>query len=179
MGTRKAFETDRELHVARADDVLNLEVGELCVEAELLDDTRVLARRQLAVGLALRTRHDHLAGGEDERRGLGVADTHDDGGETLGVVLGVTGVQCDRLEVEATGKVHSGHQVLQLGRDAGRRSGTVLVRRGGGRRKRRGAGVPLRGRHRRLHSTVCILSRTVAVGICGVGGVVLVLRSDV
>jgi hypothetical protein len=83
----KAFKTDRELDVARSDDVLDLEVGELCVEAELLDDAGVLARGKLAVVLGLGTSDDHLAGGEDQGGGLGLTDTHDDGGKTLGDML--------------------------------------------------------------------------------------------
>ena len=46
MTRRKAFETDWELDIARADDVLDLEIRELGVEAELLDDTCVFTRRQ-------------------------------------------------------------------------------------------------------------------------------------
>jgi hypothetical protein len=40
----KTFETYWELDIARADDVLNLEVRELSVKAQFLDDTGVLAR---------------------------------------------------------------------------------------------------------------------------------------
>lgn len=57
----QTLEADGELDVARADNVLDLEVGELGVEAELLDDARILARRQLGVIFRLRTRYDHLA----------------------------------------------------------------------------------------------------------------------
>lgn len=39
----KALETDWELDVATTDNVLNLEIGELGVEAKLLDDSSVLA----------------------------------------------------------------------------------------------------------------------------------------
>ena len=49
MTRRKAFKTDWELDVARADDVLDLEVRELSVEAKLLDDTCVFTRRQARV----------------------------------------------------------------------------------------------------------------------------------
>lgn len=83
----ETLETDRELDVARADDVLDLEVGELGVEAELLDDASVLARRKLRVILRLCAGHDHLSAGKDERRGLGLANAHDDSSETLRVVL--------------------------------------------------------------------------------------------
>jgi len=127
MGAGKALETDGELDVARANNVLDLEVGEFGIEAQLLDDARVLARRQLAVGLALGTSHHHLARREDERRRLGVSDTHDDGGETLRIVLGVARVQCDRLEIQATGEVDRSDQVLQLRRDARRRGAGMLV----------------------------------------------------
>ena len=80
---RQTLETDGELDVTRADDVLDLELGELGVEAKLLDNTRILARRQTRVIFGLGTRDDHLARREDERRGLRVTNTHDDGGETL------------------------------------------------------------------------------------------------
>lgn len=48
---RQPFQTDRELDVARADNVLDLEVGELGIETQLLDNARVLARGKLAVVL--------------------------------------------------------------------------------------------------------------------------------
>ncbi len=83
MAVRKSLKTDGELDVARADDVLDLELRELRVEAKLLNDTRIFARRQPRVILRLRTGDDHLARREDERRGLRVTDTHDDSGETL------------------------------------------------------------------------------------------------
>ena len=83
----QTLETDGELDVARADNVLDLEVGELGIEAELLDDAGVLARSKLRVVLGLGTSDNHLAAGEDQSRGLGLADSHDDGSETLGIVL--------------------------------------------------------------------------------------------
>jgi hypothetical protein len=43
MATRQTLQTNWELDVAGANNVLDLEVRELCVEAELLNDTRVLA----------------------------------------------------------------------------------------------------------------------------------------
>lgn len=79
----QTLQTDGELDVAGADNVLDLEVGELGVETELLDDTRVLARSQLRVILRLGTGDDHLARGKDQGGGLGLTDPHDDGGETL------------------------------------------------------------------------------------------------
>ena len=46
---RKAFETNWELDIARADDVLDLEIRELSVEAKLLNDTCVFTRRQARI----------------------------------------------------------------------------------------------------------------------------------
>lgn len=83
MATRQTLQTDGELDVARADDVLDLEIRELGIEAKFLDDTRVLAGRQLRVIFRLGTGDDHLARGKDQRGGLGLTDTHDHGGETL------------------------------------------------------------------------------------------------
>lgn len=79
MSARKTFETDGELDVARAHNILDLEVCELTVaklarcllassrgsslriEAEFLNDSRVLAACKLAVVLRLRTGDHHLA----------------------------------------------------------------------------------------------------------------------
>lgn len=83
MARGKTFETNRELDVARADNVLDLEIRKLGVEAELLDDTRIFSRGQLRIVLGLGTSNNHLAGSEDESCCLGLADTHDDGSETL------------------------------------------------------------------------------------------------
>lgn len=41
MSTGQTLQANGELDVARANDVLDLEVRELCVEAELLDDPRI------------------------------------------------------------------------------------------------------------------------------------------
>ena len=94
---------------------MNLEVGELCIEAKLLNDARIFATRltmvstshlwhqafgmtyKLAIIFALRTRHHHLATGEDQSGCLGLANAHDDGSETLGVVLRIAGMECDGL----------------------------------------------------------------------------------
>lgn len=84
MVTRgQTLQSDGELNVARADDVLNLEVRELGIEAKFLDDARVLAGRQLRVIFRLGTGDDHLARRKDQGGGLGFANPHDDGGETL------------------------------------------------------------------------------------------------
>ena len=79
----KTLQPNGELDVAAANNILDFELGELGVEAELLNDTRVLPRRQSRVIFRLGTRHHHLARGEDKSGSLGVTDTHDDGGKTL------------------------------------------------------------------------------------------------
>lgn len=115
----ETLQANREFDVAGANDVLDLEVGELRVEAELLDNTRVLAGRKLGVILALGTRNDHLSACENQGRRLRLPNAHDDGSETLiqvsewtressdcartnlWVVFGVTSMQSNRLQVEA------------------------------------------------------------------------------
>lgn len=114
----KTFETDRKLDVAGADNVLNLEIRELGVEAELLDDTGIFARGQLGIVFRLGTSDNHLAGREDEGSCLGLTNTHNDGGKTLWVVFGVSCVQSDRLQVQSTVEVDGSHDVLQSGRNA-------------------------------------------------------------
>ena len=49
MTRRKAFKTDGELDIARAHNVLNLEISKLGIEAKLLDDPCVFTRRQARV----------------------------------------------------------------------------------------------------------------------------------
>lgn len=41
MGGCQSLKTDGEANVARSDNVLDLEIAELCVEAKLLNDTRI------------------------------------------------------------------------------------------------------------------------------------------
>lgn len=83
VATCQTLQADRELDVARADDVLNLEVREFGIEAQLLDDTSVFPRGQLGIILGFGTGHDHLARSEDQRSGFRFADTHDHGSKTL------------------------------------------------------------------------------------------------
>lgn len=73
--------------------------GELCVEPQLLDNPRIFAGSETAIILRLGTSDDHLSTREDQGRCFGLTDTHDDRSKTLGVVLSVTRVQSDGLEV--------------------------------------------------------------------------------
>ena len=79
----QSLETDRELDITGTDNVLDLEVCELCREAQLLDDTSVLARGQLGVVLRLCSRNDHFTGGKDQSSRLRVTNSHDHSSETL------------------------------------------------------------------------------------------------
>jgi len=106
---------------------------EFGIEAKLLDDTSVLAASEFAVILRLGSSDDHLATGEDESGRLGLTDTHDHGSETLGVVLGVTGMQCYCLQVQTTVQIDGSDNVLQRGDNAGYALCLLLPRRRGGR----------------------------------------------
>jgi len=83
MARSQALQTNGELDVTRADNVLNLEVGKLGVEAKLLNDASILATCKLRIVLGFSTSDNHLARGEDKSSGLGLTDTHNDGSETL------------------------------------------------------------------------------------------------
>lgn len=173
----QSLQPNGELDVAAADDVLNLELGELGVEPKLLDDARVLARRQPRVVLRLCSRHNHLAGRKDEGGRLWFTDTHDDGGETLektreqrevrhastledncatnlGVVFSIPRMQRNRLQVEPTVEVDRSDDVLEGGDDP-LDSGDVLLLEGEGdgglwhRRRTRGTRYGVRRRRRR------------------------------
>ena len=144
MARSQTLQADGELDVAGANNVLDLKVGKLCVEAELLDNASIFARRQLRVVFRLGASNDHLARGKDESRSLGLTNAHDDGGETLNhtssakvmnvrstslhlwVVLGITGMQSNRLQIEPAVKVdcsdnvpleaRSGHDQMSWGK---------------------------------------------------------------
>lgn len=111
MATSQTLQADRELDVTRADDVLDLEVGELGIEAQFLDNTRVLSGCELGIVFRLRTSDDHLARGKYQRGSFGFPDTHDHGRETLWVVLCISRMKRDSLEVQAAVKVDSSNNV--------------------------------------------------------------------
>lgn len=77
------LQTNGELDVARSDDVLNLELCELGIKAELLNDAGVFAGCEARVVLRFCTSDDHFARGENERRSLGFTDTHNHSGKPL------------------------------------------------------------------------------------------------
>jgi hypothetical protein len=128
----QTFEADRELDVARADNILDLEVGELGTEPELLDDPRIFAGSKAAVIFRLGTSHNHLSTREDQSRCLWLTNTHDDGSETLGVVLGIAGMESNGLEVKTSGEVDGSDNVLKSGHNT--RGHLTVLSIGGSRR---------------------------------------------
>lgn len=82
----KTFQSNGEFDVARADNVLDLEVGEFGIEPKLLDDASIFAAGKLRIIFRLGARDDHLARCEDQGSGFGLTNTHDHSGETLSVV---------------------------------------------------------------------------------------------
>ena len=122
MAVRKPLQTNGELDVATADDVLDFEFRELGVETKFLDNTGVLARCQPRVVFGFRARNDHLPRREDQGSRLGITNPHDDRGKTLlkwtnvgtvrtlqskrdtnlGVIFRIPGVQRNGLQVKPT-----------------------------------------------------------------------------
>ncbi|KAB8339080.1 hypothetical protein FH972_022016 [Carpinus fangiana] len=126
----QAFETDGEADITRSDDILDLEVRELGIEAQFLYDTRILARRQLRIIFRFCASDNHLARCKDQSGCLWIANSHDNGRETLvrgqcefrckatalgsqylWVVLGITSVQGNRLEIQAAIEIDGGDNV--------------------------------------------------------------------
>jgi hypothetical protein len=82
----ETLKTNGKLDVARTDNILDLEVRELGIEAQLLDDASILARSKLGVVFGLCASHHHFARSEDESGSLWVANTHDHGSKSLFIV---------------------------------------------------------------------------------------------
>lgn len=106
MARGQTLETDGELDVAGANNVLDLEIRKLCVETwggllamcpdpndtpqtslltQLLDDPGILAASKFRIILRLGASHNHLSTGKDQGSRLGLTDTHDNSGESLGI----------------------------------------------------------------------------------------------
>ena len=109
---------------------MNLKVGELCVEAKLLNDPSIFARSKTRIVFRFCTGDHHLPRSEDQSSSLGIADTHDDSRETLvdlfstldgkilqcgqqylWIVFRITSMQRDRLEVQAAIEIDRGDDV--------------------------------------------------------------------
>ncbi len=129
MTGREAFKTDRKLDVARADNVLDLEIHELGIETKLLNDSCVFTRRQARVFEAktsVSSRHKtlreptilrfgtsdyHLAGSKDQSGSLGLTDTHDDGGKSLWIVFRIPRVKRNGLQIETAIEIDRSNDV--------------------------------------------------------------------
>lgn len=185
MRVRETLKTNGELHVTRTDNVLDLEFREFGIEAKLLDDARILARRKTRVIFRLGARDNHFARSEYKRRCLRIANAHDDGGESLEkehdggksdgftskvcrtnlrIVLRIPCVKRDRLQVQPAVQIHRCDDILKSRHDT-LDGGDVLLLEGKwsrcGRDSRRGCrrcSTRLRGtdRGRRLRVPLCL-----------------------
>lgn len=85
MARSQALKTNGEFDVARANDVLDLEVRELRIEAKLLNDASIFSGCQLGIILGLGTSDHHFTTGKDQSCGLWLANAHDNRSKTLPV----------------------------------------------------------------------------------------------
>lgn len=79
----QAFQADWEFDVARADNVLNLELGEFGVKAQFLDDTSIFAGSEARVVFRFGASDDHFSRGENEGRRFRFTNTHDHSSKSL------------------------------------------------------------------------------------------------
>lgn len=106
---------DLEGHRTRADHVLYHEVLQVDLISGLLDGVCVELGSVFAVLLTFGPCDNHLACFENKSgRSLRLFHSHDDGCESLWVVLGISALARDVLEIELTHKVGRADQVLEL-----------------------------------------------------------------
>jgi len=74
----------------------------------------------VVLGLVLLACH-----GDTYQRVDSLSNTHDDGSETLGVVLGVACMESNGLEIQASRQVHGGDNVLQSGNNTRSAVGSI------------------------------------------------------
>jgi hypothetical protein len=79
----QTLQSNGESNITAPDDILDLKVHKLGVETKLLDDPGVLAWSEPWVVFRLCASDNHLARGKDQRRRLGVSDSHNHRCETL------------------------------------------------------------------------------------------------
>ncbi len=109
------LEVDRELSICRRHHVLDLELRVLDGESHFLDDPGIFATGQLALLFGPCAGDDHFATAEDEARGFGVPQSHDDSCESIRVVLCRLALPGDFLKVEFTTQIDSSDHILYLG----------------------------------------------------------------
>ena len=94
MRERHPLEPYRETAIYRADDILYLEIDVIIgPKADSFEYVRDFLRRQTRIMRRLGPGDDQFAGTEYQCRGLGFAQSHDDGGEASGIEFGVTTAQ--------------------------------------------------------------------------------------
>jgi len=111
MLASQTLQSDGEFDIARPNDVLNLEVGKLGVETKLLDNASVFTACKFAVVFGFGACDNHLARSKDQSSCLWITDTHDDGRESLWIVLGISSVQRNGLEIKSAVEIYGGDQV--------------------------------------------------------------------
>lgn len=79
----KTFKSNWEAHITRANNILNLEIGELARKAQLLNDTSIFTCSQLWIIFRLCSCHYHFARCKDQGSCFWFSNTHNDGGKTL------------------------------------------------------------------------------------------------
>ena len=84
------------------------------VKSKLLDDSRIFASSKSRIVLALGARAHHLARAEYESGGTWRTYTHDHGGKTFRIELGISREQRDLLQFERAAQIHRAHYVSIL-----------------------------------------------------------------
>lgn len=96
----EVLEADGEAKVDSGYQVLNFEIDELHIVAELLDNSSKLSRCQVGVDFVPGTCAHQFARPKDERSASWLSDSHYDPMKSLWIVLGVPRSEVDLLEIE-------------------------------------------------------------------------------
>jgi len=119
----QTFQSDRELDVATPYNVLNFEVHEFRIKAQLLNDPGILPGGKARVIFWFGTGDHHFAGRKNQRSRLRISYPHDHGSETLRlntclekgnylrVVFGVPSMQSNGFQIKPTIKVDSSYDI--------------------------------------------------------------------
>lgn len=128
----KTFKSNWEAHITRANNILNLEIGELARKAQLLNDTSIFTCCQLWIIFRLCSCHYHFARCKDQGSCFWFSNTHNDGGKTLiirwvyqcpikkssndncvylWIVLGVACMERNCFKIQATIQVDGGNNI--------------------------------------------------------------------
>jgi len=80
-------------------------------KSQLLDDSCVLSRSEARVSLAFCTGTNHFTATEYQCGGSWFSYSHDDGCKSFWIVLGVSSMQSDLLQIEFAIQIDSGHDI--------------------------------------------------------------------